>query len=468
MTAIVMIRLAIVGLLGALVFGAQAQTAPQSRFGVVEGFWFPELTCSLGVGWERIIFDWAQHQPSAPDDWHTLNVDDRWLKAASLCNREVVALLKHTPSWATDGTAGVGLPRGLSLSLDDPDNVWANFVRRAAAYYASRGVQHFIVWNEPDITSDTYGYEFEGDLEDYYQLLKVAYLAAKQGNPSAKLVVAGTTYWHDVNEGRAPFIERLLERIATDPTASDNDYYFDAIALHIYFRTETVYDITYRLRQKLAEYGLSHKELWINETNAGPTDDPLWPVIRPVYQIDLQQQADFLVQAAALGLAAGAQRIAVYKLYDQALPSGGESFGILSPLDAAPRPAYDAWRTVVTQFSDVVDAQHYRGQTLEAVRLAHRDGRESLVLWARADQPARALVRGEMDKAYLSNASGAMTIVRPREEGWTIELAGARCNPTDGCAVGGPVQIITLALAGASVAEWRDGAWYDVQWNSNR
>src|SRR5690606_23127401 len=92
-----------------------------SRFGVVEGFWFPDLTCALGAGWERIIFDWAQHQPEKPEDWHTLNVDDRWLKAANACNRDVVAILKNTPAWATDGIAGAGVPRGLYLPVDDAD-----------------------------------------------------------------------------------------------------------------------------------------------------------------------------------------------------------------------------------------------------------------------------------------------------------------------------------------------------------
>src|SRR5262245_42815768 len=198
---------------------AARDTTPRetlNRFGVVEGFWYPDLTCELGVGWERIIFNWAQHQPTGPEDWHTLNVDDRWLAAADACNREVVALLKHTPAWATYGLAGVGVPRGLYLPVDDPNNLWANFVRKAVTYYKGRmgrGVTHFIIWNEPDIEAGTYGYEFAGTLDDYFQLLKVAYLVAKQANPDAVIHLAGTTYWHDVNQGRTPYMERLVERI---------------------------------------------------------------------------------------------------------------------------------------------------------------------------------------------------------------------------------------------------------------
>ncbi|MFZ4816890.1 MAG: glycosyl hydrolase, partial [Phototrophicaceae bacterium] len=311
----VLLTVALLGMLSPV----RARVDGENPFGVIEGFWFPETTCELGVGWERIIFDWAQHQPTSPLDWHTLNVDDRWLKAANQCGREVVALLKNTPSWATEGIAGAGVPSGLTLPVDHPDNHWANFVRQTARYYAPRGVNTFIIWNEPDIAAGTYGYEFEGSVEDYAQLLKVASIAVRQGNPNAQIHLAGTTYWHNINEGERLYLDRLLELITSDPDAAANGHYFDALSLHIYFRTETVYSITREARALLDSYGLNDKAIWINETNAPPTQDEAWPVERPVYPYTLEQQAAFLTQAAALGLAAGAERIAVYKLFDQGL-----------------------------------------------------------------------------------------------------------------------------------------------------
>ncbi len=287
--------------------GAQAQ-ADENIFGVVEGFWLPDAVCELHPGWERIIFDWAQIQPNSPDDWNTLNVDERWLTAARDCDREVVAIVKHTPAWATDGDPGVGVPRGLSLPLDDAGNLWANFMRRAAAYYAPLGVRRFIIWNEPDIDPGTYGYEFAGTVQDYAQLLKVAYLAAHEGNPGAIIHLAGTTYWHDVNQHRRLYVDRLLEVLAADPDAAANHDYFDVLTLHIYFRSETIYSITQEMRALLAQYGQADKQIWIDETNASPNLDPQWLVTRPNWQITLDQQGAFLAQAAALGLAAGADR----------------------------------------------------------------------------------------------------------------------------------------------------------------
>lgn len=421
-------------------------------FGIVEGFWFPDVTCELNVGWERIIFDWAQHQPDDSDDWHTLNVDDRWLKAANQCNREVVALLKNTPAWATDGTPGAGVPRGLYLPLDDPDNLWANFVRRSAEYYASRGVNHFIIWNEPDISPDVYGFEFEGTVDDYARLLKVAYLAAKEGNPAAVIHLAGTTYWHDVNTGQRLYMDRLLEVLVNDPDAAANDTFFDVFSLHIYFRTDTVYDIVSEARQLLDSHGLHDKRIWINETNAAPTDDPQWPVERPVYQLDLEQQASFLMQAAALSLAADVERIAVYKLFDQGLPPGGESFGILSPADQSPRPAYETWRTVTHMLNGVVEARRARADQVDAVLLEHTGGHQTLLLWARAENDVQLQISATAEKAHLSDQYGNISIVRPVDGVYTVNLASARCNTVDGCAVGGPVSLLVQPAGNTQVS----------------
>jgi hypothetical protein len=438
---------------------ASAQGDPQptqtaSPFGVVEGFWFPELTCDLGVGWERIIFDWSQHQPEGPTDWYTLNVDDRWLKAANQCNREVVALLKNTPAWATSGIPGAGVPSGLYLPVDDPNNHWANFVRQSARYYAPRGVHRFIIWNEPDISPETYGFEFEGSLDDYFQMLKVAYLAAKQGNPTAEVHIAGTTYWHDVNAGRRLYLDRLLERITQDEDAAANGYYFDAVSLHIYFRTDSLYDIVAETQTLLESYGMGNKAVWVNETNAPPTQDPEWNVDRPVYQYTLEQQAAYLVQVAALAHAAGVERMAVYKLYDQELPPGGETFGILRPADASRRPAFAAWQTVNTLLADVDAAALLQSETVDAVVMRRADDTQIITMWARTAAAVTLQLSGGDGAIY--DISGGQepfgTFVGTAE----VNLPGALCNGDDPlipCPVGGPVALVEVTRGELTIQE---------------
>jgi len=421
-----------------------AQATHVNPFGIVEGFWFPEVTCDLRVGWERIIFNWEQHQPTGPEDWHTLNVDDRWLKSAADCDREVVALLKHTPAWATDSEPGPGVPRGLYLPFDDPGNSWGRFVYRAVEYYASRGVTHYIIWNEPDIQEGVYGYEFAGDLEDYFRMLKVAYLAAKTANSTASIHIAGKTYWHDVNEGRRPYLERLLERIVSDPQASEHGFYFDVLSLHIYFRSETVYDIIHEARRTMDQLGLTDKRIWINEMNAAPTIDPAWPVERPVFDLDLLQQADYLIQGAALALAAGAERLAAYKLYDQQLAPGAESFGLLSPPDASPRPAYYAWQTLSSYWNDVESAERSNSSSVDAVLMEHQDGRQTLVAWAREAQDVTLHLEGDFVAIHTVDREGKMAVVQPVDGVYIFTLPAARCTETDGCFIGGKPLILNI------------------------
>lgn len=442
--------------LSSSVVAQDGSSSSNNIYGVVEAFWLPEGACEMNVGWERIIFDWSQHQPNGPEDWYTLNVDDRWLAAARDCNREVVAIFKHTPDWATDGTPGPGLPEGLYLPLDDPGNYWARFVRKSAEYYQPRGVSRFIIWNEPDITRDTYGFEYEGSLDDYFQMLKVAYLALKQGNPDAEILLAGTTYWHDVNEGRRLYTDRLLERIMADPDAAENDYYFNILTLHIYFRTETVYDIVHTMRDVLDKYGLQDKRIWITEMNAGPTDDPLWPVVRPQYQIDLAQQSSYLVQATALALAAGTERIAVYKFYDWNLPPGDETFGLIRA-DQSRRPAFDTWAMVIRHLNGVESAQLAQTEMLDVVRLLHEDGHQTLVAWSKTAQSAQIQVSGMDGEVTLLDQYGREQNVSPDSGQYTLSLTGARCNNVDKCPIGGQVQLLVLPAGDITVEAVQSG-----------
>lgn len=424
--------------------GPFATHASNPQIGIVEGAWLPDLACGLGVGWERLIFDWSAHQPNGPDEYlGFLNIPDEWLMAADTCDREVIAVVKGVPAWATDGLPGAGVPRGLNLPVDDPENLWANFMRQTAAYYASRGVYRFIILNEPDIAPGTYGFEFEGTLEDYYTMVRVAYHAARQGNPEAVIHLAGTTYWHDINDRDRLYTDRLLERIAADPQAPLHDFYFEALSLHIYFRTDTVYDIIRVYQDLLQQHGMGHKAIWITETNASPNLDPDWPVERPQFQITLAQQADFLVQSAAQAFAAGADRVAAYKLYDQQLPPGAESFGLLNPADANPRPAYFAWQTVARRFDHIADAQMARTERLNVVRLIHHDGRQTVIAWARTAQAVVLEVSATGSKAYVLDSVGYETLVQAVDGRHQLHLPGASCERgAEGCVVGGPVRIL--------------------------
>ncbi|RLC61366.1 MAG: hypothetical protein DRI80_08910, partial [Chloroflexota bacterium] len=414
---------------------------PDIRFGAVEAFRDPVAAAEAGVGWERILFYWSELQPNGPDDWNGYHVPDDWLNLADAAGREVVGLLKHSPAWATDGPPGCGVPRGLYLPVDDPGNLWATFVRRVVGMYVGR-IDRWIIWNEPDIAPDTYGAEWCGSVEEYYQLLKVAYLAAHQVNPSVTIHLAGLTYWHDRS-----YLRRFLTIATQDPTGPEHGYYFDVVSLHIYFRSETVPQIINETRATLTAYGLN-KPIWVNETNAPPNSDPQWPMAAANYEISLEEQAGFLLQSFALALSAGAERVAVYKWLDNDLPPGFEPFGIIRP-DFSHRPAYDAYRLITAHYAATISAREDR-QSLYTVVTLDRGNLTTRVLWARTEADASVSVPALAPQARLIDQTGAEQLIEPVDGQYTLALPGARCADKRGCIIGGPTYLLVEEAGSAS------------------
>lgn len=418
-----------------------AQSSPDPRFGAVEAFRDPDAAKDLNLGWERILFYWSELQRNGPDDaWNIYHVPDGWLDNARKAGRQVVGVLENTPAWATDGSPNIGVPRGLYLPIDDDGNVWARFVRQTVRRYAGI-VDHWVIWNEPDIQPPDDGLQFEGTVADYYRLVKVAYLVAKEENPNAVIHLAGLTYHHDVVYKRVAYLQRFINEARRDPTARANHYYFDVATLHLYFTTDSIYDITQTMTQILRRNGL-RQPIWINELNAPPSNDPLNPWTAPLFVTELDQQAGFIVQATALGLAAGAERIGIYKLLDfPAYPEGFPAYGLIRA-DGTRRPAYEALKTVTTYFRDVRAARLWRTNSAEIVTL-DRGAATTRIAWARRGLTTTVTLPAANTTATLVNTNGTTTTLTAKRGYYHLTLPAALCNdPTYGCTVGGTPLIV--------------------------
>ncbi|MBN1966536.1 MAG: hypothetical protein JW910_17930 [Anaerolineae bacterium] len=357
---------------------------------MVEAYFRPGDARDLGVGWERIVFDWAQFQPDGPDDFRTDVIPESWLLDARDNGREVVGLLKSTPFWASNSPKIGAPPNGLDLPIDDPHNYWAAFVARTVQYYGETwGVNHWIILNEPDIRpGDMDWYEFDGEVEDYYQMVKVAYLAAKQVNPDAVIHLAGMAWWPDGAVGRQPYLARLLEVASNDPEAYANGFFFDVVMAHVYFGTQNSLNMLTDIRSILKWYGLHEKAIWIDEMNASPTLDPYTMSPGTMYPVTLREQANYIVQASALSLASGVERLAIYRLYDNHFLRGvSESWGLVRA-DGTRRPAFDAYRTVIEWLGDTTGTQRFYTDNSAIVLLAQPD-RTVYVMWARRRIPVQ-------------------------------------------------------------------------------
>lgn len=420
---------------------AFAQTSPDPRFGAVEAFHDPDAAVDLNLGWERILFYWSELQRSGPDDeWNIYHVPDGWLDNARKAGRQVVGVIENTPAWATDGTPGGGVPRGLDLPIDDPANLWAGFVRQLVRRYAGI-VDHWVIWNEPDIQPPDDGVQFEGSVADYYRLVKVAYLVAKQENPNAVIHLAGLTYHHDVVYKRVPYLQRFINEAKRDATARANHFYFDVATLHLYFTTDSIYDITQTMTQLLRRNGL-RQPIWINELNAPPSNDPLNSWTAPLFVTELEQQASFIVQASALGLAAGAERLGIYKLVDfPAYPAGFPAYGLIRS-DGTHRPAFDALKTVTTYFRDTRTARLWRTNSAEIVTL-DRGSATTRIAWARRAVTTTITLPAANREAILVSTDGTTTTLTAKRGRYELTLPAALCNdPNYGCTIGGTPVIL--------------------------
>lgn len=420
---------------------AHADPPLDRRFGVVQAYEAADAADEVEVGWERLFLSWPDMQPDGPDDWDEPYFGDAVIDHEVAAGRELVGLLISTPAWAGDGTPLVSVPRGLHLPYDDPRNAWGHFVAGMARRYAGR-INRWIVWNEPDIWDKGHpAYTWDGTVEDYYRLVQVAYLAARDANPAAKIHVGAFTYWWDVNYGRRPYLLRFLDVVADDPTGPANDYYFDVMTVHAYFRPEQVYDLVRFTRQAMLDRGID-KPVWVNETNAPPSDDPINPIDGPLFPVLLREQPAFLIQAFAMAFAAGAERVAVYKMYDEEKLFSGEPYGLLRR-DFSRRPALQAFDTITDHFAGFTTATLQRAGPVNAVRL-ERPTSTTTVLWNRSDEDLLVRIPATSSSAWVVDAMNRRRRITAVDDAYLLRLPATICHHGD-CFIGGPPRLLVEA-----------------------
>lgn len=346
---------------------------PDPRFGIVEAFNAPQAARAASAAWQRVRFDWAALQPDGPAGaWQPGELSETQLNRELAEGREIVGLLIGVPGWARDST---GLPEGLHLPFDDPGNLWAGFVRRTVGQYRGR-IRHWIVWNEPDIWQpDHPAYSWPGTVDDFVQLTKVSYLAAHNASPEAVIHLASVTHYWDANFGRELYFKRFLDAV-TRPEwgGAAHGYFFDLATLHLYFNPEANFDLLIRYKDMLREYGLD-KPIWLVETNAPPSDDPTWPVAEPLIHVSQEEQAAYIPQMLTLALAAGVERVGLFKMRDapRGQTADPEPFGLVR-LDGSPRPGYFTFRVATQMLAGMSGARVMERGIWLRVRLEGRAG----------------------------------------------------------------------------------------------
>ena len=456
---------------GAAPAAADRWYAPAPVLGIVDAGRQPSAARQAGATWDRALFLWQLIQPNGPSDWALDSyLDQARLKPTLTSGIPIVGVVQGTPGWADgnwhDGASGV--PTGLEYAVDDPRNIFGQFMLRLARTYKGR-ITTWVVWNEPDFLPGESGtwWTWSGNTADFYRLLKTAYRAVKAVDPSASVVFPATTYFADAVHGRELFLGRVLQEANKDPEAPPNGYFFDAVGVNLYCSLDAVYRVHGIYSSILAQYQLQ-KPLWLTETNCPVYNDSTTP--EPASgRITTNEQSAFLIEAIALARAAGYERIGWYSMVDHDASSGIlDRWGLLRA-DGSPRPAFlafrlaseylarpevsarlaplgnttlDGWSVTRVIFDDF--AQHARVQ----------------VLWRTADGPATVNVEAAGSAARVIDPLGFGAAAKRSDNSWQVPLPPTRVPmPSDPPGFQSNGYPVLLVETGVSARPLVDAPW---------
>ncbi len=361
--------------LAATVSSGTASAAGSAQFGATDAFRTNQtsLAYDTGIKFERLTFWWSGLQPDgAGKPLNPFYLPMNYIDQERAHGIQVIGVLVNTPDWAqADPSQGPrSVPKNLNLPFNDPNNYWGQFVSAVVKMYAGH-IDQWAIWNEPDITPgdpNAAYYIWSGSPDDYAQLLKVGYQAAKAANPNVKIMTAGVTYWTDIHSSRPQYFQRILDSLAKDPAAPANNWYFDIATLHLYTNPEGLFKVPNLFHQLMQGKGFD-KPIWVNETNVVPYDDPVnagTPNGSASQQRStLDEQASYMIEAMAMGRAAGVDHIEAYRMKDgDGDVINGEA---LVRSDMSKRPEYSSWQLGVKLFSDGTPTLFAPGDLREVV-----------------------------------------------------------------------------------------------------
>ena len=266
---------------------------------------------------------------------------------------DVVGLLQFTPTWAAENPdeGQRSVPKNLSLPANDPNNYWAAFAGRMAAQYKGR-IDRWVIWNEPEFKPGDKGagqsYSWLGSDQDYYLLLKRAYQAIKAANPNATVIFGATSYWVDINMGRAALLQadprhRGGRPRGDRPTTSSSTWPPSTCT----GRRTTCCRIFVEMKDAMKAKGID-KPIWLTETNAMPYDDPATP--KPPTASESPWPAGRLRDPGpGYGLGGGLSEGGLVQDRRRRHLEEQEVWGLVRD-DGSPRPAFQAFKTVVGLF----------------------------------------------------------------------------------------------------------------------
>lgn len=249
-----------------------------------------EMVREMGASWVVEYFLWAAHEPArGVYDWSHADLVVDHARNQGLT---VIARLGYVPEWARP-------PKTSPLFLDESGyDAYARFVGAFVRHFKGR-VKHIIIWNEPNLSQE-WGYR-SPDPAGYAELLRRAYVAAKQADPD--VVVLGGALAPTLAPPGSEWAMNDLDYLQTMYDSGAGPY-FDGLAVHSYGWTFSPDEppspnaVNFRrvelVREIMDKNGDAGKPVYITE--AGWNDHPRWtkavrPAQRAAYTIRAYEKA---------------------------------------------------------------------------------------------------------------------------------------------------------------------------------
>lgn len=262
-----------------------------------------QMAAAAGIRWAKQQFAWEEIEPRKGDFRIPATGESSWGKYDQIVDllrrygMEVIARLDRPPDWTRQDN---------TLKERPPDSFadYGNFVYEFVRHFKGR-VHYIQIWNEPNIYPE-WG-ERPVDPAAYVELLKIAYLRAKEADPnivvlSAPLAITlGEPHpepgkWRSMSD--LQFLEEMYKAGAKD--------YFDILSANAFGMSlppedppdpdKLNFSRVVLLRQIMEKYGDNRKAVWFNEYgwNAAPESFPKGALIWG--RVDEETQARYTVQ----------------------------------------------------------------------------------------------------------------------------------------------------------------------------
>src|SRR4051812_43449734 len=216
------------------------------------------MAAQAGVKFSREELAWANIEPNAKGQFNWGPFDRRLAFDASN-GINVVGMLLTTPRWSTTN------PGASDWYWYEPSNYndYYDFVRAAVTRW--RGQIHtWEIWNEPN-HSGTWNCLNNCDRAAHYaSLLQGAYVAVRQADPTARVLIGGL-YVHDYNNEGMDFLNRVV-------AASGGNINFDALSIHTYMPDRVPEAMRPDSVVQNYQYRLNMANDWINAHGGRPTE----------------------------------------------------------------------------------------------------------------------------------------------------------------------------------------------------